>query len=235
MAERPLVSVLTPTYRRHDLLLEAIENVRQQTYPNLEHIVVVDGPDERLRHKLWSYGYRPADLFTDGGPTRLRVVELGRHWTAEWTESYTAAPMMAAQLLAAGDYHSFLADDERMAPEYLETMVATLEATGADFAYPRVAYYRWQQPEQAIGIGADPPQLGGITTLVYRASMLEKTQGPYRSHVGRANDWEFVTRALNGGAKHIFVDRVLFTHRDDRDCPPELYAAPLPEYANSRG
>jgi GT2 family glycosyltransferase len=42
---RPLVSVITPTWQRHELLLEAIENVRQQTYRPIEHVIVSDGPD----------------------------------------------------------------------------------------------------------------------------------------------------------------------------------------------
>ena len=49
MSDRKLVSVVTGTYNRHDLLLEAIENVRQQTYRPLEHVIVADGPDDTVR------------------------------------------------------------------------------------------------------------------------------------------------------------------------------------------
>jgi glycosyltransferase involved in cell wall biosynthesis len=38
-----LVSVVTGTWHRHELLMEAIKNVRAQTYRPLEHVIVSDG------------------------------------------------------------------------------------------------------------------------------------------------------------------------------------------------
>ncbi len=44
-----LVSVITPTWNRHDLLLNrCIPSVEAQTYPDIEHIIVSDGPDPDL-------------------------------------------------------------------------------------------------------------------------------------------------------------------------------------------
>lgn len=225
MTDRSLVSVITPTWGRHDLLMEAIQNVRAQTYRPLEHVIVSDGPDTALLVKMRYLEIRCR------GDVPIRFVELGRNWTSCLTDSYTAAPMIVAQLLATGEYHAFWADDERASPNYLSTMVDALERDGTDFAYPRVAYYRWDVPGYGVGIGSDPPKLGSITTMVYRASMLDTMKGPYRTHVGRANDWEFTQRAMKHGATWTFVDEVLFSHRDDRGCPPEKYAEPLPEFA----
>jgi glycosyltransferase involved in cell wall biosynthesis len=62
MSDTPLVSAIIATYNRADLVPKAIESVRQQTYQNLEIIVVDDGspddtgqvvraiPDERIRY-----------------------------------------------------------------------------------------------------------------------------------------------------------------------------------------
>src|SRR5262252_1881600 len=45
----PSVDVVTPTWERHDVLLNrAIPSVQAQTYPNVRHIVVSDGPDMEL-------------------------------------------------------------------------------------------------------------------------------------------------------------------------------------------
>lgn len=224
---KPLISVLTPTYNRHDLLIEAIQNVNEQDYAGpIQHVIVSDGPDPGLMAPR-TLAFRP-----NGLPHVERIfVALGRHWTSELDESYAAAPLLTAQLIAAGEIQSWLADDERMAPNYLTTMVDALQESGCDFVYPRVAYYRWDVPGFGVGIGADPPKLGSITTLVYRVSVFNKAKGPYRTHVGRAGDWEFVSRLVEGGATYRFVDQVLFSHRDDRDCPPERYAEPLPEFA----
>lgn len=225
---RKLVSVITPTWGRHDLLLEAIQNVRSQTYRPLEHVIVSDGPDEDLFRKLHDW---PTVQLND---VPIRFVELGRRWTLELTDSHSAAAVATAQFLARGDYHATLADDERMAPHHIEMLVDALEEHDVDFVYPRVAYYQWSDPSYAVGIGCSPPVKGAITHALYRRELLDKGKGPYRTHVGRAGDWEMFERWMANGATWHFIDtghQPTFSHRDDRGAPTELYAAPLPDYA----
>jgi hypothetical protein len=60
---RKLVSVITGTWQRHELLAEAIENVHAQTYRPLAHMVdigccaVADTPFSRAKTpiKAWEY------------------------------------------------------------------------------------------------------------------------------------------------------------------------------------
>ena len=51
--KKPLVSVIIPSFNRIDFLIEAIRSVLEQTYNNLEIIVINDGSDEDgyLNHK----------------------------------------------------------------------------------------------------------------------------------------------------------------------------------------
>lgn len=213
-----LLSILTPTIpERHDLLMGCIENVRAQTYPNVEHVIVSDGQDGAFADFMvedtaaW-YGRR--DLRGEY-PTRWH--QLGRHWTGFLSDSYAAAPVMVGQLLARGEYACLLSDDERfLAPDALAQMVDLLSSTGADFVFPKVRVYRLgQTPDEGYDIGTDPPRWGQITWWMYRPSMIEKARGPYRTHTGRSNDWEFVERAIEGGARWAFLPRVLVSHRAD--------------------
>jgi hypothetical protein len=222
MTDRPLVSILTPTYNRPELLLEAMQNVRDQTYRPLEHVIVHDGPSPGLEWRCkWDAFAHQGERFVP-----IRFVELGHNTSSTFPDSYCAAPNIVAGFVASGELHSWLADDERMHPDYLATMVDALEATGADFAYPRVAYTRWDMPGFGVGIGCDPPRVGAITTLVYRAALLR--HGLYRWQAGRESDWGTIKQWMDAGATWTFVDSVLFSHRDDRGCPPERYADPLP-------
>jgi glycosyltransferase involved in cell wall biosynthesis len=65
MQELPLVSAVIPTRNRPHYVLRAMESVFRQTYPNLEVVVVIDGPDADTR-----------ELLSTIADPRLRVVGL---------------------------------------------------------------------------------------------------------------------------------------------------------------
>jgi len=54
----PLVSVIIPTYNRAALLCEAVDSVLQQTYRNIEVIVVDDGSTDDTTAVMEKYGDR---------------------------------------------------------------------------------------------------------------------------------------------------------------------------------
>ena len=209
---RKLVSLVTGTYNRHDLLLEAIENVRQQTYRPLEHVIVADGPDETVR-----------DIFKRGENERvngihdvpIRFAELGFHSSSLLTDSISAAPFMVAQLLARGEYQMWLADDERMlVPDHIETLVNLLEQYDADFAYPKVEM-TWPDSDRRMVIGMNPPRNGQVTHMLYRRDALDKG-ALFRTHVGSGTDWDAFARLMASGCRWVFNPHVTLTHQVDK-------------------
>ncbi|HME34280.1 MAG TPA: glycosyltransferase family A protein [Candidatus Sulfotelmatobacter sp.] len=73
MKEQPLVSVIIPTYNRARLIGATIENLFQQTYRDIEIIVVDDGSTDETRSKLDSYGNRIRWVAQkNGGPAAAR-------------------------------------------------------------------------------------------------------------------------------------------------------------------
>jgi hypothetical protein len=206
---RKLVSVVTGTYNRHDLLMEAIENVRQQTYRPLEHVIVADGPDDELR-EYWENGD-----FGEYDEVPTRFFELGFHSSSLFTNSISAAPFMVAQLLARGDYQMWLADDERMlVPDHIEKLVDLLELYEADFAYPRVEM-TWPNSDQRAVIGCNPPRCGQVTHMLYRRDALDKG-GLFRTHVGSGTDWDAFARLMASGCRWVFLNEVTLTHQVDK-------------------
>lgn len=211
---RPLVSVITGTWQRHELLLEAIENVRAQTYRPLEHVIVSDGPDPRIdeiiqrAHTDHAYLAGGSDRYV-----RIHFQQLGRNWTSVLPDSFAAAPVLAGQLLARGEYQTWLADDERADPDHIESLVDLLEESGADFAYSQVRMWLAGRPDYSWVIGSDPPLCGQITNTLYRSDLLKR--GTYPLGAGMISDWALYQRWMQEGATWAFLPRVTFSHRAD--------------------
>jgi len=210
MTDRPLVSVLTPTWRRPELLAGAIENVRAQTYRPLEHVIVSDGID-RETARVAVGALDCAETLDPSRDVAVRFVPLGRNWSSYLDDSFCAAPTTVAMLLASGDYQTWLADDERMEPDHISSLMEKLVAAGADFAYGRVELW-WESGRREV-IGADPPRCGQITNCLYRTELLKRGLFPFGA--GMTADWACISQWQSRGARHAFVDRVTLSHRVD--------------------
>lgn len=223
MAGRKLVSVVTGSYQRHELLLGAIENVRAQTYRPLEHVIVADGPDPGLRikiDKLMAFQENCAhdgETFTAETPMMsIRFAELGFWSSGLFTDSMSAAPFMVAQLLARGEYQIWWADDERaLGPDHIEKLVDLLELYDADFVYPKVQM-TWPNSDRKVVIGGNPPRRGDFTHCLYRRDLLDKGM-LFRTHVGSGTDADCLERVMSQkGIRYAFLPEVTFTHRVDK-------------------
>ena len=130
----PLVSVVIPTRHRPKLVLRAIQSVLNQTYGDIEVVVVVDGPDAAT----------VAALRTVEDP-RLQVVANPRSLTA-------AGARNVGVDRTTGDWIAFLDDDDEWLPNKLErqmefacgmTLVSCLSQVVtplATYVAPRVVY-----------------------------------------------------------------------------------------------
>lgn len=207
---RKLCSVITPTWQRHELLAAYVQNVRDQTYRPLEIVIVSDGPDPELRALIAEIQVDPP---REDGEVPILFAECGRNWSTYLTDSFCAAPVAVAQLLARGEYQMLSADDQRMEPDHIESLVDAIESAHADFAYSQVSMWWVGRPEHSWIIGADPPTCGQITNYLYRTSLLRK--GLYQFGGGMISDWTTAQHWMQQGATWAFVPRVTLHHRAD--------------------
>lgn len=186
-----LVSVIIPTWRRHDLLLErALPSVRAQTYSNHEVIVASDGPDPALRTLL-------AD-------EPVGYVEVAHH--DEHPMNFGSRARNHALTRARGDYIAYLDDDNAWRPDHLDLLVKALEDNpAAGFAYSKLVTH-----PQGVVIGSDPPRYGGIDTsvILHRRELLELARWPKPGQIDgdkHAPDWAIVAAWLAKGADWVHV------------------------------
>lgn len=200
----PLVSVCTPTWRRHDLLLaRCLPSVQGQDYGNVEHVIVSDGPDENLRDALarWKAPRHP-----------VRYSELPQHHDDPNFGHYAR---LRAVEQAAGEYIMYNDDDDALRPEHCTLMAAALDASpDAGFAVSRmISHY---SEEQLLPIGWGPLGCGNVGTpmIAHRRELLDvATWGP----PSQLEDWELVKRWLDADVKHVTVDA------DTADVWPSLF------------
>jgi glycosyltransferase involved in cell wall biosynthesis len=183
------LSVITPTWQRHDLLIgRCIPSVAAQTV-TVEHVVVSDGPDPELRDRLAGLD--------------VVYVEVAEH--ADDPCNYGARARNRGLEVASGDLIAYLDDDNAFRPQHVETLAAALDANpDRDFGYTRM--YRHGINDE---VGGEPPAHGLIDSsiLMQRRDThlrfgLWPVPAPY--HV----DWELVRTWLEGGATWVFVPEV---------------------------
>lgn len=127
--EAPLVSVIIPTYKRPvTFLARAVESVRNQTYSNIEIIIVDDSTGayagrsetEDYIHSLDDprIQYFQNETNCGGALTRNRGISYAR-----------------------GKYITFLDDDDEYLPRKVETQAEFMEAGGYDVSLTEMAIY----------------------------------------------------------------------------------------------
>ena len=188
----PLVSVITPTWQRHELLLHrAVPSVAAQDYPALEHVVVSDGPDPVLA--AWR---------DEGFGRSVRYYELPAHDPeAQWGHH----ARLHGIDLAKGDYIAYHDDDNSWHSYHVRLLVRALEETGAGFAYGNMAVHGRGE----YIIGTDPPAEGQIDTsmIIHRRELLDLAT--WRWHPGIPTiDWDLAERWMAAGATWVRVPHV---------------------------
>jgi glycosyltransferase involved in cell wall biosynthesis len=196
MADPPRVSVITPTWERHELLLSrCIPSVAAQDYKGrLEHVVVSDGPDPELVQRF-------TEVHESGFRRLLRCMP-EHDPAAQWGHHARLGGIAQAD----GEYIAYLDDDNSWRPDHLRLLVAALEAhPDAGFAYPLMAVHGRGE----YVIGSDPPCGGQIDTsmIVHRRELLDVATWRWYPDIPTI-DWDLVSRWTAGGASWVRVPQV---------------------------
>jgi len=189
--EQPLVSVITITRNRGNLLGRCIQSILGQTYKNIEYIIVDGASDDNTDEVVGS--------FKD---ERLNFVKLESNWPIKETLDYGIS-------LCKGKYITFLDSDDEYMPQKVEKQVALIETLPEDYGlvYCWMTYFdnstkevlKYHKPELR-GFVADKtvsiPVLSGTPTLLFRSDAIRDLNGwKSQDEIGIISDWELCARA----------------------------------------
>lgn len=114
MTVHPLVSVVIPTYRRAGLVTRAIQSVQNQTYKNIQVIIVDDGSPDNT-----------AEVIRELNNPSIRYIRHERNMGQ-------AAGRNSGIRAATGEYVAFLDDDDEWRPNKIEKQLEFLNNSGCD-------------------------------------------------------------------------------------------------------
>ena len=190
--EKPLVSIVTITRNRGYLLGRCIKSVLEQTYKNIEHIVVDGASDDNTDDIIKE--------FLDD--KRFRFVKLDYNWPIKETLDHGIS-------LCNGKFISFLDSDDEYVPTKIEKQVSLFETLPEDygFIYCWMTYFDNNTHEvirchktELRGFVSDKvlgsPILSGTPTLMFRAETIRDLDGwKSMDEIGIVSDWELCARA----------------------------------------
>lgn len=117
MQADPLISIIIPVYKVEDYLERCINSVIDQTYRNLELILVDDGSPDRCPVICDEYAQKDS---------RIRVIHRENGGLAEARNSGLD--------IAKGEFISFVDSDDAIHPQFIASLYKAIIQTGSDLA-----------------------------------------------------------------------------------------------------
>ena len=123
-----LVSVIVPTYKRDAALIRALNSLKEQTYKNIEVIVVNDCTEDGWIERVSEIVNDFADI--------MNVVLIHNK-----EKHGSAAARDVGIVRAAGAYITFLDDDDYYMPRKVESQLYSMLDSNADFSTTDLEQY----------------------------------------------------------------------------------------------
>lgn len=206
MTDEPQVSVITPTYRRNRQLVRAVESVLNQSYSNIELIVVNDAPGNELPEEIFQNPeIKTISHDENKGGLAARITGLDR---------------------AEGKYVAFLDDDDLFHAEKIEKQVRKMEKSSED-CFGCFTWHIFYSSEEDLKDGNGEVveentdqilyrilrgfniRVGGCSSLLIEREAVEEVGG-FDERFPRHQDWELMVRILDYGSIEV-VEEPIFS------------------------
>ena len=187
--DTPLVSVITVTYNREKLLGRCMRSVLNQTYENIEYILVDSGSTDNSKEVVEEFE----------NDKRLRYVRLDENRNNFLNYNYGAS-------LANGKYITYLDSDDEYLPTKIEKQVEQIEnlpeeygmvycwMTYFDSSNNKIDHIHKTELKGYVPLEASiKPCVSGTPTLLIRRSAFWECEG-FDEKSKMTSDWEFCAR-----------------------------------------
>ena len=121
MNSKPLVSIITVVYNGELTIEKSIQSVQNQSYGNVEHIIIDGGSTDKTVEFIKNYN------------------DVIYYWTSEPDKGIYDA-MNKGLKIAQGDFIAILNSDDYYLPNAIELSIQEIEETNSDYSFAEVRY-----------------------------------------------------------------------------------------------
>lgn len=213
--ENPLVSVIIPTYERPDMLGRAIDSVLNQTYDNIE-IIVVDDNDKNSAYRK---------------ETKEFIKEYKNLNNILYLEHDINRGACAARntgiINSTGDYIAFLDDDDLWKKNKLEKQIKKVLDEKCGLVYTGTEEFNLKYNHRKYNYAKKPSNLnklfssnfiGSTSTVLVNKKLVNKVSG-FDENFKSCQDWDLWLRLMLKGANICCIEDPLvsyYIHNRDR-------------------
>lgn len=210
---QPLISVIVPIYKVENYLSRCIESIVNQTYKNLEIILVDDGSPDGCHIMCDNYAKKD---------NRIKVVHKQNGGLSDARN--------AGMAVASGDYVSFIDSDDYISLDFLKILYDTMRSTNSDIVdcevvkfYEDGHFEEYEDDAGFISYGTQEALSALIAENTFRQHVWNKLYKadlvldiPYE--VGKLNEDEFWTYQIFGRAKKITkINKIMYYYFQRED------------------
>lgn len=187
---RPLISIIIPSWNHGPELVRCLASLEAQTYRNIEVIVVddasTDGTEERLRNSHTRFP--------------LKVIRFDQN-------QGSPAARNRGEKEAQGSFILFLDADVELRPHALDTLMKALERSGVQFAYSSFRF-GWKLFR---GYPFDVERLKRMPYVHTSALMRREAFPGFDESLKKFQDWDLWLTVVERGGTGVWVPEMLFT------------------------
>lgn len=218
MSQKPLVSVVMPTYNRAEFLPIAINSILNQTYSNFEFIIVDDGSTDNTSQLLQAYKQKDK---------RIQLIFLPKN-------SGVSVARTTGNFIAQGKYIVVMDSDDIALPSLLKKSVSFMEKNPhITIGIPKSRFYQdgldpyknnypWPRIIHTI---IRESSIGNVG-IIFKRDFIKKHHIVYNSQLCRAEDYDFWIKMIKEGASLSYIggeDPLVFARRHTNNPPHEYY------------
>ncbi|MDR6966992.1 glycosyltransferase involved in cell wall biosynthesis [Flavobacterium arsenatis] len=212
MNNKPLVSIIIPTYNRAHLIEETLESILEQTYKNWECIIVDDGSMDNIEEVIFEHLKKDFRFQFHRRPNNYKPGGNGaRNYGFE---------------ISKGEYLNFFDSDDLMHPEKIKMQLDALMSSNKDFAICQTTFFKTRR-EEMVGVWNENlydenpidsfilKQIGWSTSApLWKKESLIKHYIKFDERLKNGQDFKFHIEVLLKGLNPIVVHENLVANRE---------------------